>query len=91
MSIPASTHSCVLEVRKKYEVIPSVAGTMCFILGIVYCFCGEYEKGEEREFYPSAKSISVRYVLCFLFLTIIGKQNLNLVLSKILVLDYCVN
>ncbi|KAG7332574.1 hypothetical protein KOW79_004408 [Hemibagrus wyckioides] len=36
----ASAHSCVLEVRKKYEVIPSVACTVCFILGIVYCFCG---------------------------------------------------
>ncbi|MCI4380714.1 hypothetical protein PGIGA_G00243230 [Pangasianodon gigas] len=36
----ASTHSCVLEVRKKYEVIPSVACTLCFILGIIYCFCG---------------------------------------------------
>lgn len=35
-----STNSCVLEVRKKYEVIPSVACSLCFILGIVYCFFG---------------------------------------------------
>ncbi|KAL6459069.1 hypothetical protein MHYP_G00325410 [Metynnis hypsauchen] len=36
----ATTDSCVLEVRKNYEVIPSVACSMCFMLGVVYCFFG---------------------------------------------------
>ncbi|KAF7695467.1 transmembrane protein 198-like [Silurus meridionalis] len=40
MPTPETTHSCVLEVRKKNEVIPSVACTVCFMLGIIYCFCG---------------------------------------------------
>ncbi|XP_072536960.1 transmembrane protein 198-like [Salminus brasiliensis] len=35
-----TTDSCVLEVRTKYEVIPSVVCSMCFMLGIIYCFFG---------------------------------------------------
>lgn len=35
-----TTDSCVLEIRTKYEVIPSVACSMCFMLGVIYCFFG---------------------------------------------------
>ncbi|XP_022526717.2 transmembrane protein 198 [Astyanax mexicanus] len=34
------TDSCLLEIRTKFEVIPSVACCMCFMLGVIYCFFG---------------------------------------------------
>ncbi|XP_076845781.1 transmembrane protein 198-like [Brachyhypopomus gauderio] len=36
----ATPDNCVLEVRTKHEVIPSVACSLCCLLGVVYCFFG---------------------------------------------------
>lgn len=41
-----TTDNCVLEIRKEYEVIPSVACFICFMLGTVYCFFGESGDGD---------------------------------------------
>ncbi|XP_023690867.1 transmembrane protein 198-like [Paramormyrops kingsleyae] len=36
----AELDTCTLEIERKYEVIPAVICSMCFLFGIIYCFFG---------------------------------------------------
>lgn len=37
----AEVDTCTLEIERKYEVIPAVICSMCFLFGIIYCFFGK--------------------------------------------------
>lgn len=32
--------ACALEIRREYELVPAVTCSLCFALGLLYCFCG---------------------------------------------------
>ncbi|XP_050972253.1 transmembrane protein 198 isoform X3 [Labeo rohita] len=32
--------ACTLEIRREYELVPAVTCSLCFALGLIYCFCG---------------------------------------------------
>ncbi|XP_043102234.1 transmembrane protein 198-like [Puntigrus tetrazona] len=39
-SVSESRVVCSLEIRREYELFPAVTCSLCFALGLVYCFCG---------------------------------------------------
>ncbi|XP_073675703.1 transmembrane protein 198-like [Garra rufa] len=32
--------ACAQEIRREYELVPAVTCSLCFALGLIYCFCG---------------------------------------------------
>ncbi|XP_030640797.1 transmembrane protein 198-like [Chanos chanos] len=40
MPTAVEVDTCVLEIRRKYNVIPTLTCSVCFLVGIIYCFCG---------------------------------------------------